>query len=89
MVDLADKTCVPCRGGVPPLHGEALRPLQAQLPADWAVVREHHLGKAFTFPDYAQALAFVDRFEHTLVGQGRARRTRCARGSPCFGSRRR
>jgi 4a-hydroxytetrahydrobiopterin dehydratase len=48
---LADKHCVPCRGGVPPLAGAALDDFKAQL-AGWEVVREHHLEKTYTFPDF-------------------------------------
>lgn len=57
---LADKHCVPCRGGVPPLAGAALDDLKAQL-AGWEVVREHHLEKTYTFPDFQKALVFVNR----------------------------
>ncbi len=31
MSELASKTCVPCKGGVPPLKGEALLALQKQV----------------------------------------------------------
>ncbi len=59
---LAAKRCVPCRGGVPPLTGPALEALLAQLgPNGWRGVRGHHLEKSFGFPDFAQALAFVNR----------------------------
>ena len=58
---LADKKCVPCRGGVPPLAGDALRRLQEELGHDWEVVKGHHLSKTFDFPDFAQALAYVNR----------------------------
>ncbi len=57
---LADRHCVPCRGGVPPLKGEALQHYAAQLPG-WDVVQEHHLHKSFEFPDFKTALAFVNR----------------------------
>ena len=57
---LANKHCVPCRGGVPPLAGAALDDLKAQL-AGWEVVREHHLEKTYTFPDFQKALVFVNR----------------------------
>ena len=57
---LADKHCVPCRGGVPPLAGAALDDLKSQL-AGWEVVREHHLEKTYTFPDFQKALVFVNR----------------------------
>lgn len=59
-MSLAEKHCVPCRGGVPPLAGEALETLKAQAPG-WQVVDGHHLTKSFTFPDFKSALAFVNR----------------------------
>ena len=31
-MNLAEKHCIPCRGGVPPLAGEALEKLQARFP---------------------------------------------------------
>jgi 4a-hydroxytetrahydrobiopterin dehydratase len=58
--NLADQTCVPCRGGIPPLEGEPLAKLSAQLP-DWKVVDGHHLKKTFLFPDFKTALDFVNR----------------------------
>jgi len=57
---LAEKECVPCKGGVPPLKGAALQELAGQLD-DWQVVKEHHLAKTCEFPDFAKALAFVNR----------------------------
>jgi 4a-hydroxytetrahydrobiopterin dehydratase len=59
-MSLADKHCVPCRGGVPPLKGEQLEKMTAQV-AGWQVVAEHHLAKMFTFPDFRTALDFVNR----------------------------
>jgi 4a-hydroxytetrahydrobiopterin dehydratase len=66
---LADKTCVPCRGNVPPLKGDALNSLQAELP-DWEVVEEHHLHKLFKFPDFQKALDFVNRAGAIAEEQG-------------------
>jgi 4a-hydroxytetrahydrobiopterin dehydratase len=58
---LAERRCVPCRGGVPPLRGPALAELLAQLEPGWAVVKDHHLEKEYRFQDFAAALAFVNR----------------------------
>ena len=41
--DLANKNCVPCRGGVPPLAGEELDTLHSKLGNGWDVVDGHHL----------------------------------------------
>lgn len=60
MSELAAKTCVPCRGGVPPLRGEELTKLQGQLEG-WHVIAEHHLEKNYTFPDFRHALNFTNK----------------------------
>ncbi len=71
-MSLESKTCVPCRGGVPPLAGSALAEIHHQLPeaSDWKVVNDHHLTRAFTFPDFKQALDFVNRVGALAEEQG-------------------
>ncbi len=69
MSDLASKNCVPCRGGVPPLKGKELAGLSRQVPG-WEVVDEHHIKKNFKFPDFRQALAFVNRVGEVAEQQG-------------------
>jgi len=60
MSSLAEKNCVPCRGGVPPLRDEALQKLAQQI-SGWNVVEEHHLTKNFKFADFRAALNFVNQ----------------------------
>jgi 4a-hydroxytetrahydrobiopterin dehydratase len=67
--DLASQTCVPCRGGVPPLKGNELRRLE-QLVPEWKVVNDHHITRKFAFPDFKQALAFVNRVGEIAEQQG-------------------
>ena len=69
MSELAAKTCVPCRGGVPPLKGQELEALRKQVPG-WEVISEHHLHKAFKFPDFRQTLDFVNRVGALAEEQG-------------------
>lgn len=59
MSDLAKKSCVPCRGGVPPVKGEELVSLQARLGGEWQVIQEHHLERTYAFDDFRQALDFT------------------------------
>jgi 4a-hydroxytetrahydrobiopterin dehydratase len=61
MSDLAQKQCVACKGGVPPLSGEELAHLARQLDVGWQVVSGHHLEREFKFPDFRQALQFTNR----------------------------
>jgi len=69
MTALADKECVPCKGGVPPLRGEELKKFSAQLGGAWQVVGEHHLEREFKFQDFRQALAFTNKVGELAEGQ--------------------
>jgi 4a-hydroxytetrahydrobiopterin dehydratase len=66
---LADKQCVPCRGGVPALKGDALKILHRSTPK-WTAEDEHHLRREFKFPDFKQALDFVNRVGAVAEEQG-------------------
>lgn len=61
MSELAEKKCVPCRGGVPPLKGAELQAIDEKLGGGWKVVHEHHLEKEFTFKNFREALAFTNQ----------------------------
>jgi 4a-hydroxytetrahydrobiopterin dehydratase len=69
MSELSTKTCVPCRGGVPPLKGEDLAALEKQVDG-WNVVEEHHITKTFKFPNFREALTFVNRVGELAEAQG-------------------
>lgn len=69
MTELSSKTCVPCRGGVPPLKGEELQKLAKQVP-EWNVIDGHHITRTFAFPDFRQALDFVNKVGELAESQG-------------------
>lgn len=60
MAQLAEKQCLPCRGGVEPLDSEAIRQFAGQLQPGWKVIDEHHLEREYKFEDFRQALEFVN-----------------------------
>ena len=66
---LADKKCVPCRGGTPPLKGKELEALHKSIP-NWTVTKEHHLTREYKFPDFAKALEFVNKVGAVAEEQG-------------------
>ena len=70
MSDLASKQCIPCKGDVPPLAGEALEALAEELGGGWRVVDGHHLAKEFRFGNFVDALAFTNRIGELAEEQG-------------------
>lgn len=69
MTDLAQKVCIPCRGGVPPLAGRELASLLEQVHG-WTVIGEHHIQKQYKFPNFVTALEFVNRVGALAEEQG-------------------
>ena len=62
MTALADQTCIPCQGGIPPLDADGIAPLLAQVPR-WKVVEGHH-------PDLTLGWGYVgvEVFTHKIDG---------------------
>ena len=69
MSELANRQCVPCRGGVPPLQGEAITKLLSQL-NEWEVVDEHHLRKVYKCANFREAQSLVNRIGDLAEEQG-------------------
>ncbi len=69
MSELASRTCVPCRGGVPPLKGVEITKLLSELQG-WSVVNEHHLSKTYKFADFLESQKFVNRVGDVAEEQG-------------------
>ena len=70
MTALAEKECVACKGGVPPLKGEELAKLANQLDGGWQVVAEHHLEKEYKFYNFREALDFTNKVGALAEAQG-------------------
>jgi 4a-hydroxytetrahydrobiopterin dehydratase len=70
MPTLAEKECVACKGGVPPLKGNELDALARELGGGWQVVAEHHLEKEYKFKNFLEALAFTNRVGQLAEAQG-------------------
>ena len=70
MNELANRVCVPCRGGIPPLKGKELKALQNQLGNGWNVINEHHLKKKWKFDDFESALNFTNKIGSLAEDQG-------------------
>ena len=60
MMELAGKTCIPCKGGVEPLREPQLGELLAQVP-DWQLNEDgRSIARQFKFKNYYRTMAFVN-----------------------------
>jgi 4a-hydroxytetrahydrobiopterin dehydratase len=66
---LADRHCVPCMGGVPPLTEAEIAPLLARLDG-WRVEDGARLVKAYRFKNFVQAVAFVNAVTPIAEAEG-------------------
>ena len=58
---LAERSCTPCRGGMPPLTREEAAGYHAQAP-DWELVDEgRRIERSYRFKNFRDAFAFVER----------------------------
>jgi len=60
-MNLADKPCVPCRGGVPPMARSRAEALLAELEPGWQLNAEGHLERVYPFKNFVQALEFANK----------------------------
>ena len=68
-LDLANRKCVPCHGGVPPLDAQEIERFLGKLQG-WEVVGGHHLKKSYVFPNFQQSLALVNRIGAVAEAEG-------------------
>jgi 4a-hydroxytetrahydrobiopterin dehydratase len=70
MTTLAEKECVPCKGGVPAIKGQDSVRLKKELNLDWRIVSDHHLEREFKFKDFREALKFTNEVGDLAEAQG-------------------
>jgi 4a-hydroxytetrahydrobiopterin dehydratase len=67
---LSQKTCTPCRGDEPPLTPAQAENLRAQAP-NWTLLDDaRRIERRFTFKDFREALAFVNRVGELAEAEG-------------------
>jgi len=65
---LADRHCVPCRGGTPPLTQPEVEPLLGEL-AEWRV-EAGHLRREYRLKDFLAAVDFVNAITPVAEAEG-------------------
>lgn len=68
--DLAQKTCTPCQGGIPPLTAEEAEGYRVQAP-DWALLDDgRRIERTYRFKDFREAWGFVDKVGEIAEEEG-------------------
>ena len=70
-MDLAEKKCVPCEGGVPSMSNEDATKLLDEVP-DWQLLEEDvlKLQKKFKFKNFKEAITFVNKVADLAESEG-------------------
>jgi len=67
---LAETTCTPCRGGIPPLTRDEAQRFQAQAP-NWELGdNAHRIQRTFRFRNFREALVFVQEVGELAETEG-------------------
>ena len=67
---LAERSCEPCEGGVPPMEGDETEAMLDEVGGGWEIVDDHHLLKTFEFADFQDALDFVNEVGRVAEAEG-------------------
>ncbi len=65
---LAEKKCLPCEGGTPPLAEDAIKILLKEVPV-WSL-REGRLFRSFKFRNFKEAVAIVNSLANIAEEEG-------------------
>jgi 4a-hydroxytetrahydrobiopterin dehydratase len=68
--DLSNKSCVPCRGGVPPLNAQEIESYRKQVGTSWKVNSQGHLHKEFIFDDFMGAMNLANKIAVVAEKEG-------------------
>ncbi len=68
-MDLAQKHCVPCEGGTPPLGAKEIEGYKKNVPG-WELVDNKKISREFKFKDFRTAMDFVNKVAEIAEVEG-------------------
>jgi len=69
-MSLADQSCIPCRGGVPPMEESRAKELLQELDDGWHLNSNGHLERVYVLQDFAQAMALANKVADLAEDEG-------------------
>ena len=69
-MELNQKKCKPCEGGIPALSSEEIQNYAGMIKKDWRIVDGKQLEKEFHFVNFVQTINFVNRLAELAEEEG-------------------
>jgi 4a-hydroxytetrahydrobiopterin dehydratase len=69
LLELAGRTCIPCKGETPAFGSADIDAYQEKLDSGWEVIDNHHLEKVFKFEGYEAAVDFANLVANIAIEQ--------------------
>jgi 4a-hydroxytetrahydrobiopterin dehydratase len=69
-MNLTEKTCKPCEGGIPKLTHMEIKKFNSLLKKHWEVIDDLKISKEFYFKDFSQTLRFVNKVAEIAENEG-------------------
>ncbi|HVN26151.1 MAG TPA: 4a-hydroxytetrahydrobiopterin dehydratase [Candidatus Paceibacterota bacterium] len=70
IIDLRQKHCVPCEGGMPPLNKEQIAHYAPQAPGWTVSADDKRISRELKFKDFAEAMKFVNSVAGIAEAEG-------------------
>lgn len=71
MTNLANKKCVPCKGGALPMPPDKIKIYQTYISPEWNVIEDNKkISRRFKFKNYRQAWNFVNKVSEIAEAEG-------------------
>ena len=69
-MDLKNKKCVPCEGGIPPLTPEEVKTYMKELKEGWKVYENRRIYKTYSFVNFKHTMSFVNEVAELAEEEG-------------------
>ena len=69
-MELSDKKCVPCEGGVPKMKPEEIKEYNARLNTPWEVLEDMKIRRTFKFDNFKETMKFVNQIADLAEEEG-------------------
>ena len=69
-MELSQRTCEPCQGGIPPLTREQFELMLAQINSAWEVIDDKKLRRTYEFHTFMDSIGFVNKVAATAEAEG-------------------